>query len=440
MAMTTSHLPVLRCLKPSAGRPSTDTAGSSVPGTSRDAGVHVGDRADAHVTPMLLLELPDDLLVRVLASRTSRARIWHTEQARPITKGHALAEAGACCHAFATSVQAAAKIVAGRQGWRLLPMAGGTPMQHLSKLEHDRKLVRACLRQVNEHTSSERVQALEKVNLWTQEVSLGFIGAISIDAQVRRQHTLELGRLLIEVPSRACPDDCLDEVCGFVALLAMLMTQPGTPLDASWLAARVFPLVDKLIKEIENLRNHKHTFKNSMRLVMLLCFLEPSVLRSHSMVNVPLPQGLTAHLLRLLAGSPGGSGQCALPIEGGGRKPGAPSTASGARASRILISHQMYCLWLPRSYPKIIAWLRQSLKSTYHRGDALWSAGLIAWKERCEAQGLGGCDKETRDAKLEAILHPRVRGCFVRLSALGKPVDQMWFSRIGIDFFPAVYH
>ena len=300
LAMTTSHLRVLRCLKPSAGRPSTDTAGSSVPGTSRDAGVHVGDRADAHVTPMLLLELPDDLLVRVLASRTSRARIWHTEQARPITKGHALAEAGACCHAFATSVQAAAKIVAGRQGWRLLPMAGGTPMQHLSKLEHDRKLVRACLRQVNEHTSSERVQALEKVNLWTQEVSLGFIGAISIDAQVRRQHTLELGRLLIEVPSRACPDDCLDEVCGFVALLAMLMTQPGTPLDASWLAARVFPLVDKLIEEIENLRNHKHTFNNSMRLVMLLCFLEPSVLRSHSIVKVPLPQGPTVHLLRLL--------------------------------------------------------------------------------------------------------------------------------------------
>ena len=299
LAMTTSHLRVLRCLKPS-GRPSTDTAGSSVPGTSRDAGVHVGDRADAHVTPMLLLELPDDLLVRVLASRTSRARIWHTEQARPITKGHALAEAGACCHAFATSVQAAAKIVAGRQGWRLLPMAGGTPMQHLSKLEHDRKLVRACLRQVNEHTSSERVQALEKVNLWTQEVSLGFIGAISIDAQVRRQHTLELGRLLIEVPSRACPDDCLDEVCGFVALLAMLMTQPGTPLDASWLAARVFPLVDKLIEEIENLRNHKHTFNNSMRLVMLLCFLEPSVLRSHSIVKVPLPQGPTVNLLRLL--------------------------------------------------------------------------------------------------------------------------------------------
>ena len=128
------------------------------------------------------------------------------------------------------------------------------------------------------------------------------------------------------------------------------------------------------------------------------------------------------------------------PDRGGGRKPGAPSTASGARASRILISHQIYCLWLPRSYPKIIAWLRQSLKSTYHRGDALWSAGLIAWKERCEAQGLGGGDKETRDAKLEAILHPRVRGCFVRLSALGKPVDQMWFSRIGINFFPAVYH
>ena len=329
LAMTTSHLRVLRCLKPSAGRPSTDTAGASVPGTSRDAGVHVGDRADAHVTPMLLLELPDDLLVRVLASRTSRARIWHTEQARPITKGHALAEAGACCHAFATSVQAAAKIVAGRQGWRLLPMAGGTPMQHLSKLEHDRKLVRACLRQVNEHTSSERVQALEKVNLWTQEVSLGFIGAISIDAQVRRQHTLELGRLLIEVPSRACPDDHLDEVCGFVALLAMLMTQPGTPLDASWLAARVFPLVDKLIEEIENLRNHKHPFYTSMRLWLLLCFLEPSVLRSHSMVKVPLPQGRRP--ARLLCASSGlacslqvALGKVCTPDRGGSRKPGAP--------------------------------------------------------------------------------------------------------------------
>ena len=259
---------------------------------------------ESPVTPMLLVDLPDDLLVQILASPTEKTgrgfRVLDGYLIHEAKEGQALAEAGACCHAFATSVQAAAKIVAGRQGWRLLPMAGGTPMQHLSKLEHDRKLVRACLRQVNEHTSSERVQALEKVNLWTQEVSLGFIGAISIDAQVRRQHTLELGRLLIEVPSRACPDDCLDEVCGFVALLAMLMTQPGTPLDASWLAARVFPLVDKLIEEIENLRNHKHTFKNSMRLVMLLCFLEPSVLRSHSHCQVPLPQGPTVHLLRLL--------------------------------------------------------------------------------------------------------------------------------------------
>ena len=52
--------------------------------------------------------------------------------------------------------------------------------------------------------------------------------------------------------------------------------------------------------------------------------------------------------------------------------------------------------------------------------EKTWSAGLKAWNERCEAQGLGrGCDTETRDAKLEAILHSGVRGCFssVYLSA-----------------------
>ena len=49
--------------------------------------------------------------------------------------------------------------------------------------------------------------------------------------------------------------------------------------------------------------------------------------------------------------------------------------------------------------------------------EKTWSAGLKAWNERCEAQGLGrGCDTETRDAKLEAILHSGVRGCFFRLS------------------------
>jgi len=43
--------------------------------------------------------------------------------------------------------------------------------------------------------------------------------------------------------------------------------------------------------------------------------------------------------------------------------------------------------------------------------EKTWSAGLKAWNERCEAQGLGrGCDTETRDAKLEAILHSLGQG------------------------------
>ena len=40
--------------------------------------------------------------------------------AEQVTKGHVLAEAGACCQAFALFAQAAAKIVAGRYGWRFL--------------------------------------------------------------------------------------------------------------------------------------------------------------------------------------------------------------------------------------------------------------------------------------------------------------------------------
>ena len=71
--------------------------------------------------------------------------------------------------------------------------------------------------------------------------------------------------------------------------------------------------------------------------------------------------------------------------------------------------------------------------------ETVWSVGLTAWNERCEAQGLGeGCDPETRAAKLEAILHCGVRGCFVRLSALGTPVDHEWLSRVGWEVFPAV--
>ena len=335
------------------------------------------DRADAPVMAKLLLDLPDDLLVQILASRTSRVhffpRRWHQEaRARQMTEGHALAVAGACCQTFATCAQAAAKVVANRHGWRLLPGAGGTPMQHMSRLEHDTTLVRSLLINVN-----KLARPLERVTLWGEEVSLGFIGALSIDAQVRQQHTLELGRLLILLAMRVGPDDPQrdQKVAVFSEQLAVLMTQPGTPLDASWLAGCVFPLVEMhmAIENRGNPRLHRFHRRTPMALVLLLCFLEPSVLRSH---------------------------------------------------------------------PETFEWVRWTMKlSGPSREQTAWSIGLKAWNERCEAQGLGaGCDTETRDAKLEAILHSGVRGSFACLSALDTPVDLVWLSRIGREIFPAVYH
>ena len=334
------------------------------------------DRADAPVMATLLLELPDDLLVQILASFTGRARRfprnWHQEaRAEEMTEGHALAVAGACCHVLATCARAAAKIVADRHDWRLLPVAGGTPMQHLSRLEHDTKLVRSLLIKLDKADYPTGF-----VNQWVDEVSLGNIGPVFIDAQVRQQHTLELGRLLILSAMRVGPDDPNRDkrVATFGNQLIVLMTQPGTPLDASWLAACVFPLVE-MHMTIENRSFHQSTGK---MLVTLLCYLEPPVLRSH---------------------------------------------------------------------PEIFEWVRMTLQASRRCVDGVWapttvwSAGLKAWDERCEAQGLrAGCDTETRDAKLEAILHPGVRGCFTCLSSLDMPVDRLWPYCIGREVWPAVYH
>ena len=122
---------------------------------------------------------------------------------------------------------------------------------------------------------------LPAANLWLEEVSLGFIGALSIDAQVRWQHTLELGRLLIVLSMQVGPDDPQrdEKVAVFLWQLSALMMQPGTPLDASWLAACVFPLVE-MHMAIENC-GHRRYRSASGQLIGLLCFLEPSVLRSH---------------------------------------------------------------------------------------------------------------------------------------------------------------
>ena len=227
---------------------------------------------------------------------------------------------------------------------------------------------------------NERARPLPNVMLWVEEVPLGFNGALSIDGrcsvcdaqgralsidgQVRWQHTLELGKLLILLPMRVGSDDPERDmkVAEFVEQLSRLMTQPNAPLDASWLAACVFPLVE-LHMAIENRGNRpfdRHQYTRA-RLVTLLGFLEPSVLRSH---------------------------------------------------------------------PETFEWLRTTMKMCRFRhptdlwahkpNETVWSVGLAAWNKRCEAQGLGeGCDPETRAAKLEAILHCGVRGCFVRPSAGG---------------------
>ena len=361
------------------------------------------EQVEAPVAPMLLVDLPDDLLVQILASLTGSARA-HRHKETPhecdlhhikllhghmaaaeaheitFTEGRAIAEVCACCHVFATCARAAAKVVADRHGWRLLPVASSTPMQHLSRLEQDTTLVRAILRQMN-----RAARPVPAANLWMEEVSLGFIGALSIDAQVRSQHTLELGRLLIVLSMRVGPDDPQrdEKVAVILWQLSALMLQPGTPLDASWLAACVFPLVE-MHMAIENC-GHRRYHMASGQLIGLLCFLEPSVLRSH------------------------------------------PETFEWVQT------------FLKKFFPQI-----QPAGMAGH--ETMWSAGLKAWNERCEAQGLGeGCDTETRESKLKAMLHSDVRGCFVRLSALGTPVGYLWTGykwteRLGHDVFPAVYH
>ena len=365
------------------------------------------EQVEAPVAPMLLVDLPDDLLVQILASLTGSARA-HRHKETPhecdlhhikllhghmaaaeaheitFTEGRAIAEVCACCHVFATCARAAAKVVADRHGWRLLPVAGSTPMQHLSRLEQDTTLVRAILRQVNRDA-----RPLPTVSLWVDEVSLGFIGALSVDAQVRLQHTLELGRLLIVLSMRVGPDDPQrdQKVAGFLWQLSALMMQPGTPLNASWLAACVFPLVE-MYMAIENRDDPRllaHHQRTGMALVSLLCFLEPSMLRSH---------------------------------------------------------------------PETFEWVRTTLKCVHRDGvvtnETAWSAGLKAWNELWEAQEFWeahcrGCDAETRDArKLEAMLTVGVlgvRGCFPRLSAASTTLSQVWWTRVGwgCEIFPAVY-
>ena len=178
-----------------------------------------------------LLALPDEVLVLVLVSRAGNVN------AR--CAGRVLADAGACCKAFASIVHEAATVFAGHHGWRLESLAGGMPiLRHLSKLAQDTRRVQYKLRQQPTTHGSGRFRHLAFVDLWVTEMSRGFIGPLLIDAQVRRQHTLELGAYLIKLAmdSRGDPAGKMLQVC---AQLEGMMMQPDSPLDASWLAAHV---------------------------------------------------------------------------------------------------------------------------------------------------------------------------------------------------------
>ena len=135
----------------------------------------------------------------------------------------------------------AATIVADGHGWRL-PVVGGAPM-HLSKLEQDTQRVRFFLR--DRSVPCWSIAQKQFFVSWALEIPPGFIGALLIDPQVRLQHTLELGEFLINMGMGVRSDDTFYEpkITLVFELLSRLMAQASTPLNASWLAARVFPLV-----------------------------------------------------------------------------------------------------------------------------------------------------------------------------------------------------
>ena len=232
--------------------------------------------------------LPDEIIVLVLASLPEvpldAPKMGCCGESR-LTAGDVLATVGACCKAFAIPVREAAQIIAGRHGWRL-PAIGSAPM-HLSKLEQDTARVRYYLTIFRVWTSSQ-IQFVER---WAEEMSPGFIGALSIDPQVRQQHTLELGELLIKIVREVHSDDRQRDkrIAKVFKQLVQLMAQPGTPLDASW-------LLDILTLDewtLEVLRCPKLT-KTRRMLTKLLGYIEPCVLRAHPKTFLLLSMTSTA--------------------------------------------------------------------------------------------------------------------------------------------------
>ena len=341
------------------------------------------------------LALPDDVLALVFASLSKAISIQ--AQLQDVLR------AGACCKAFAARAHEA---VAARHGWRL-PLDGtcrswrthgALLMRHLSKVGQDTKWIRSILRDDSSFwwsagiDSESAVRLLEFVSCWNQEAPLDFVGPRVIYPEVRRQHIPELSGLLIELAtsvSQGDPDRD-GKISSFLRPLVGIIAQPGTPLNTSWLAPRVFLLVKK---HMNVNGTFGHSYDSVLRqtrnvLLDLLGLLEPHVLRSDPEIFKWLQYTLQ-------------------------RLPKSRVTASGQ---------------------EITGW-----------NDSMWNVGLVAWNERCEAQRLqlGSRGDEGHDVNLEAILDKQVRGCFASCSALGTPPwssKDSWRSVKSQDVFHAVYH
>ena len=163
-------------------------------------------------------------------------------------------------------------------------------MRHLSKLELDTMRLRFCVRAMSRR--SEPYTAF--LDFWIADLVLALSApCLNVDAQVRRQQTLELGALLFRAAMDAwrwCP--------GQRTQLLALMACPGTPLDASWLAARVIPYLERRSIPKGQVVVHRQ------RVVELLSQLKPRVLQDHPEImewlqlntDVKRPSLLDVHL------------------------------------------------------------------------------------------------------------------------------------------------
>ena len=200
--------------------------------------------------------------------------------------------------AFARCITEAATVAAGHHGWRL-PLAGScTPVRHLSKLELDTIRVRFCVRAMSRR--SEPYTAF--LDFWIADLVLALSApCLDVDAQVRRQQTLELGALLFRAAMDAwrwCPGQC--------SLLLVLMSCPGTPLDASWLASRVIPYLKDPVLDVctEDLVHRREVVTYRQRVVERLSQLKLPVLQDHPEImewlqqnpDVKRPSLLDVHL------------------------------------------------------------------------------------------------------------------------------------------------